>query len=117
MAWDPLEGELSEKLDKCPYVSLSHDRKLQLAESNKPHDDIVPEGAEEKADEEITDEEMSLFDIHMPGVMTAEEVLSEIDLDHWLLLVHGNFVHMSVRNRRITLPFSLQTMLLEEGKE
>ena len=32
----------------------------------------------------------------MPGVLTAEEV-EALDLDHWLLLVRGSFVHMVVR--------------------
>lgn len=102
MTWDPLEGELNEKLDQRPYVSLSHDRKLQSAEGNKQLDATITEGEEERADEEINDEEMSLFDIHMPGVMTAEEVLSQIDLDHWLLLVHGSFVHMNVSDHHRT---------------
>lgn len=31
----------------------------------------------------------------MPGVLTVEEV-EALDLDHWLLLVHGSFVHMIV---------------------
>lgn len=38
---------------------------------------------------------MSLFDIHMPGILTLEQVRA-LDLDHWLLLVHGSFVHMIV---------------------
>jgi arginyl-tRNA---protein transferase len=104
MTWDPLEEELSEKLDKRPYVSLSRDRKrLQSATAENPEPDDAgavrtkgTKGTEEVADEEINDEEVSLFDIHMPGVMTAEEVHSQIDLDHWLLLVHGSFVNMNV---------------------
>lgn len=43
---------------------------------------------------------MSLFDIHMPGVLTVEEVLA-LDLDHWLLLVHGSFLEMIVSNHPI----------------
>ena len=38
---------------------------------------------------------MSLFDIHMPGVLTVEQV-EGLDLDHWLLLVRGTLVHMIV---------------------
>ncbi|KAE8147746.1 Arginyl-tRNA-protein transferase [Aspergillus avenaceus] len=87
-AWDPLDGELAKKLDERPYVSLSRDRRL--AAQDTPHsavDDVAD------ADAEINDEEVSLFDLHMPGVMTLEEVKA-LDLDHWLLLVHGSFVHM-----------------------
>ncbi|KAF9883582.1 Arginyl-tRNA--protein transferase 1 [Aspergillus nanangensis] len=82
--WDPLDGELSKKLDQRSYVSLSRDRRL------------ASEGMSESTAEaktEINDEEVSLFDVHMPGVMTLEEVKA-VDLDHWLLLVHGSFVHM-----------------------
>lgn len=82
--WDPLDGELSQKLDKRKYVSLSHDR---ANPSSSEEEETVPELANE--------EELSLFDIHMPGVLTADQVLSQLDLDHWLLLVHGSFVHMS----------------------
>lgn len=31
----------------------------------------------------------------MPGVLTLKEV-EALDLDHWLLLYHGTFVHMIV---------------------
>lgn len=81
--WDPLAGELSEKLDTRPYVSLSRDRS--------------PTAAEEQVqlDPDVNEEELSLFDIHMPGVLTLREV-EALDLDHWLLLYHGTFVHMIV---------------------
>ena len=83
--WEPLDGELSKKLDERPYVSLSHDR--HAAQNTTTHSD--------PADAEINDEEVSLFDLHMPGVLTLEQVKA-LDLDHWLLLVHGTFVHMNV---------------------
>ncbi|KAF7128588.1 hypothetical protein CNMCM5793_003376 [Aspergillus hiratsukae] len=84
--WDPLDGELTKKLDERPYVSLSRDRRLAAQG--------LPESSEiEAAEEEINDEEMSLFDLHMPGVMTLDEVKS-LDLDHSLLLVQGSLVHM-----------------------
>lgn len=81
--WDPLDGELRQKLDKRKYVSLSRDRA-----NPRPSDE------EEPIPELANQEAMSLFDIRMPGVLTADEVLTQLDLDHWLLLVHGNFVHM-----------------------
>ncbi|KAE8348284.1 arginine-tRNA-protein transferase [Aspergillus coremiiformis] len=86
--WDPLDGELAAKLDKRPYVSLSRDRRLAAQDTPETAESDVTE-----ADDEINDEEVSLFDLHMPGVMSLEEVKA-LDLDHWLLLVHGNFVHM-----------------------
>lgn len=86
--WDPLDGELSKKLDERPYVSLSRDRQT----STTTGDDNA---ATQEADTEINDEEVSLFDLNMPGNMTLDEVKA-LDLDHWLLLVHGTFVHMIV---------------------
>ncbi|KAB8235495.1 arginine-tRNA-protein transferase [Aspergillus alliaceus] len=86
--WDPLDGELATKLDERPYVSLSHDRRLAAQDTPEPAENDATE-----ADAEINDEEVSLFDLHMPGVLSLEEVKA-LDLDHWLLLVHGSFVHM-----------------------
>jgi len=81
--WHPLDGEFVKKLDQKPYVSLS--REQHNPEPNK----------ESEADAEINDEEVSLFDLHMPGVLSVEETKA-LDLDHWWLLVHGSFVHMIV---------------------
>ncbi|KAL4795210.1 arginine-tRNA-protein transferase [Aspergillus venezuelensis] len=89
--YDPLEGELTEKLDKRPYVSLSRDRKL--AESGAEPRTEAKE-AEETADAEMNDEEVSLFALNMPGVLTVEEI-KRLDLGSWALLVHGTFVHMA----------------------
>jgi arginine-tRNA-protein transferase len=89
LTWDPLDGELTKKLDERPYVSLSRDRRLAAQGQ--------PESTElESAEEEINDEEMSLFDLHMPGVMTLDEVKT-LDLDRSLLLVRGSLVQMMVR--------------------
>lgn len=83
-AWDPLDGELSKKLDTQPYVSMSRERAPQNA---KPFPDIAPD---------VDETELSLFDINMPGVLTLEEVKA-LDLNHWHLLYHGSFVQMEVR--------------------
>ncbi|OJJ80600.1 arginyltransferase [Aspergillus glaucus CBS 516.65] len=84
-AWHPLDGDFVKKLDQKPYVSLS--REQREAESSKEGE------SENEADAEVNDEEVSLFDLHMPGVLSVEETKA-LDLDHWLLLVHGSFVHM-----------------------
>lgn len=83
--WNPLDGELSTKLNDRPYVSLSRDRTL-AAQGISESGNVV--------DDNLNDEEVSLFDLHMPGVLTVEEV--EALLDHWVLLVRGAFVHMAV---------------------
>lgn len=38
---------------------------------------------------------MSLFDLHMPGALTVEQV-EELDLDHWLLFFQKTFFSMNV---------------------
>ena len=90
MTWDPLD-ELIAKLNKRKYVSLSRDRARQLTSLEMNNEE---EEKEEDLPELVNEEALSLFTIGMPGVLTAEEVLSQMDLDHWLLLVHGTFVHM-----------------------
>lgn len=79
--WDPLDGELTEKLNTRSYVSLSRDRvgtAPPIPQNNPDSDDDV-----------------SLFDIGMPGVLTVAQVQA-LDLDHWLLFFRNNFVHMEV---------------------
>lgn len=87
--WDPLDGELSQKLDQRPYVSLSRDRSSTATE-------------EPTLDPDVNEEELSLFDIHMPGVLTLDEVKA-LDLDHWNLLFQGTFVNMIVRRGPVNL--------------
>lgn len=81
-----MAGELSQKLDERPYVSLSRDRSSATTEDSSSKPPLDPD---------VNEEESSLFDIHMPGVLTLDEVKA-LDLDHWYLLVHGTFVHMNV---------------------
>lgn len=81
--WDPLDGELTQKLDARPYVSLSRDRSGNTEEPS-------PKESIDQANEEA----LSLFDIHMPGVLTLDEV-NALNLGNWNLLYHGTFVHLS----------------------
>lgn len=81
--WDPLDGELTEKLNSRSYVSLSRDRASNPA----------PLVSEKDVDPNA--EDVSLFDLGMPGVLTLPQV-KELDLDHWLLFFNNNFVHMNV---------------------
>ncbi|KAJ0422867.1 arginine-tRNA-protein transferase [Aspergillus carlsbadensis] len=90
--WDPLDGELTLKLNDCSYVSLSRDRQTAISSTENPNESKAND--EEAADAEINDEEVSLFTLHMPGVLTVDEV-QKLDLGSWPLLVHGSFVHMA----------------------
>ena len=49
-------------------------------------------------DPDVNEEELSLFQINMPGVLTLDEVKA-LHLENWHLLYHGTFVQMSVRFR------------------
>ncbi|KAJ5540971.1 hypothetical protein N7494_006047 [Penicillium frequentans] len=82
--WDPLDGELTEKLDKRPYVSLSRDR-------SSGTEDPTPTSS---TDSKVNEEELSLFALNMPGVLTLEETKA-LKLENWYLLYHGSFVQMS----------------------
>ncbi|EEH23067.2 hypothetical protein PABG_05278 [Paracoccidioides brasiliensis Pb03] len=96
LTWDPFE-DYKEKFDRHPYVSLSHDRAIQAAKKGEGGVETEPAAEENdqwKVESEPNEEEMSLFDIHMPGVLTLKEVEEQIDLDHWQLFVHGVLVEM-----------------------
>lgn len=116
-----------KELDKHPYVSLSRQRRsgptappnsdaaqLENVEEHKTNDTSTlqaptsakdngnaAEGSESEEETEIP--EGSLFDMNIPGVLTAEEVENQIDLDRMLLLANGSFVEMEVRLRSLAL--------------
>ncbi|KAJ5928420.1 Arginyl-tRNA-protein transferase [Penicillium verhagenii] len=84
-AWDPLDGELTEKLDKRPYVSLSRDRSTDTIDDAK---------STPSTDPDVSEEDLSLFALNMPGVLTLAETKA-LKLENWYLLYHGTFVQMS----------------------
>lgn len=102
-AYDPLDGELSQKLDSRSYVSLSRDRSSTSTTDPK---------SEPQLDPDVNEEELSLFSIHMPGVLTLDQVKA-LDLDHWYLVVHGSFVHVNVRTSFLSLQ-DLQLLMTHE---
>ncbi|KAI9368448.1 arginine-tRNA-protein transferase [Aspergillus egyptiacus] len=113
--WDPLDGELAQKLDIRPYVSLSRDRR-QAATDTDTDTSPTKSSTEAEAEAEINDEEVSLFDLHMPGVLTREEV-KRLDLGSWPLLVRGSFLHMDDlvgwENMRVDDPQSIKGIVAE----
>ncbi|KAM5454371.1 Arginyl-tRNA--protein transferase 1 [Microsporum audouinii] len=86
--WESLDEVFAPKLDKRRYVSPSRDREAASTPADVPD---VPDVYEDIPEEES----MSLFDLHMPGVLTAEELRSQVDLDHWHLLIRGMLVEMT----------------------
>ncbi|EFE40693.1 hypothetical protein TRV_04587, partial [Trichophyton verrucosum HKI 0517] len=74
--WHSLDEVFAPKLDKQRYFSTSGQQ--------------VPDVYEDIPDEDA----MSLFDLHMPGVLTVQQLKSTVDLDHWHLLIRGMLVEM-----------------------
>ncbi|KAF2016875.1 arginine-tRNA-protein transferase 1 [Aaosphaeria arxii CBS 175.79] len=82
--WDPLDGELRELFDAKPYVSLSRERRLGAAPPSAEVDEYIHPSAKEAG--EAVENGLSLFDLKMPGLMTAEEV-EEYPLDQQAIQV------------------------------
>ncbi|KDB23964.1 hypothetical protein H109_04205 [Trichophyton interdigitale MR816] len=74
--WHSLDEVFAPKLDNQRYFSTSGQQ--------------VPDVYEDIPDEDT----MSLFDLHMPGVLTVEQLKSAVDLDHWHLLIRGMLIEM-----------------------
>ncbi len=107
--WNPLDGELRSLLDSKPYVSLSRERARgeSLAAATVMHDKPSSELGGDNTSEHplLTAAEagaavqngMSLFDLKIPGVMTAEEVESTVDLGSTPIRVRGRHAEVQVR--------------------
>ncbi|DAA78713.1 TPA_exp: Uncharacterized protein A8136_2498 [Trichophyton benhamiae CBS 112371] len=74
--WHSLDEVFAPKLDNQRYFSIAGQQ--------------VPDVYEDIPDEDA----MSLFDLHMPGVLTVQQLKSTVDLDHWHLLIRGMLVEM-----------------------
>lgn len=80
-AWDLLDDEVKKKLDTSKYVSLSGDRsepqgidgEVRLLESKST----------------LVDEDVPLFARGMPGILSKEHLLTDIDLDKIKLRIRG----------------------------
>lgn len=98
LTWSPFD-DYKEKLDRRRYVSLSRDRALEAtrqAGGDVESQSSAKENETSNADPLVDEQELSLFDIHMPGVLTLQQVEEQVDLDHWKLLAHGVLVEMTV---------------------
>ncbi|ORX99279.1 arginine-tRNA-protein transferase [Clohesyomyces aquaticus] len=82
--WNPLDGELRELLDKQTYVSLSREHRLKTESSSSTTDGDggkdgsavplpfpIPTAAEAG---KAVQNNLSLFDLQVPGLMTSEEI-------------------------------------------
>lgn len=73
-AWDPLDDEVLQKLDRSTYVSLSRDRRLEAYRRN-------PAAVDNGSNEENA-RGRGLFNVGMPGAMPLDEVLRQINLNN-----------------------------------
>lgn len=95
MAWDPLDGELRQLLDRKKYISMSSERRSGYGPGNEDSpqaiesdEDSIKLAKPTEATEAIL-EGLSLFDLHIPGVMTAGEVEEQINIGEVGIQVRG----------------------------
>lgn len=119
--WNPFDEDYRQKLDKRKYVSPSRDVKASLVEpedtpaassealpaeeskndTTKSRAAIHADDQDLELDEDDSDNDDaeippgSLFDYHVPGVLTKEAV-AKVDLDHWKLVVRNTLVDFEV---------------------
>lgn len=95
--WNPLDADLKRLMDRQKYVSPSRERRLrelkvasavgaeaavddtkEATTTHNPPDFPLPTAREAGA---AVSRGMSLFELKVPGIMTAEEVEEQLDLD------------------------------------
>ena len=102
---------MSRKLDSNKYVSLSRERQSLQAEdspniseeeatadeegstTHTSSNDAQEEESNSDSDTEIEGTK-SLFHMHMPGIMSSEELEAQMDLSEWPLLIRHQVVQM-----------------------
>ncbi|EFQ99259.1 arginyl-tRNA-protein transferase 1 [Nannizzia gypsea CBS 118893] len=97
--WHSLDEVFAPKLETQRYFSTSGQQ--------------IPDDYEDIPDEDA----LSLFDLHMPGVLTVEQLKSTIDLDHWHLLIRNMLVEMidlvGWEDSSVTNPQSIKGIVAE----
>ncbi|KAI9804571.1 MAG: Arginyl-tRNA--protein transferase 1 [Piccolia ochrophora] len=90
--WDALDDDLRSRLDVRKYVSLSRERRLGIgAPTEKRAQDNTPEtqSAPDADESESSNTTSSLFSTSMPGVLTASQVSTTMDLGKVRIRVRG----------------------------
>lgn len=117
--WTPLDAELNSLLDSKKYVSLSRERQkgdnlrpFNGATSGAPDPpisepaDLQPIPTENALDEaqleyvpsdpkDAADGSMSLLTMKMPGIMSAEDLQEQIEIDKIRILLRGGELHQT----------------------
>lgn len=88
--WNLLDNELKNKLSEKKYVSLSREKTIgevsaDEMETGKKNDD----GSDSDDDPPVLNPDTPLFSRNMPGILTKEQLLTEVDLDHVKLRIRG----------------------------
>lgn len=131
-SWDLLDDNLKRKLDRSKYLSLSRERSEGAsAEENPPSEALedqmeTQDTADENEDFEVEDSDdeppvpdpdVPLFARGMPGVLTKDQLLADIDLDHIKLRVRGQEAEtcdlVSWETRSIDDPHSIKGAIAE----
>ncbi|KAL2351855.1 arginine-tRNA-protein transferase [Cryomyces antarcticus] len=99
LQWNAMDDEMRALLDTQKYVSISRERRLateqnEATEADKSEPDKHSGATVDQQylfddPAEAADSGLSLFDLTMPGMMTANEVMEHIDLDHMSLEIRG----------------------------
>ncbi|TKA81403.1 hypothetical protein B0A49_00862 [Cryomyces minteri] len=99
LEWNELDDEIRALLAIQKYVSISRERRLateqteaieaEKCKSDKQSGAIVDQQYLFDNPAEAADSDLSLFDLTMPGMMTVNEVMEHIDLDHMSLEIRG----------------------------
>jgi arginyl-tRNA---protein transferase len=133
--WNLLDTDFRTNLDTHPYYSHSGTRKrlntsletnsttraaVHTPKDPNPEPQIDYTTLELDSDNDSADEteipEGSLFDYHVPGIMTKEEV-ERLRLGEWRLLVRTSFVAMKAVSRwdemKVTDPQSIKGIVAE----
>lgn len=95
--WHPLEGEMRALLDKKPYVSMSRERRRKEMGIDGEQDDYsdYPYPTAAEAGKAVS-KGVSLFELKVPGLMTAEEIEEQLDLATMPIRVGGRMAEAQV---------------------
>ncbi|TVY29724.1 Arginyl-tRNA--protein transferase [Lachnellula hyalina] len=96
--WNLLDNGLKNKLSDKKYVSLSREKTIGEVSTDAPGDEMetekkIDDGLYSDDDPSSLDPDTPLFSRKMPGILTKEQLLTEVDLDHVKLRLRGQEAH------------------------
>ncbi|RDL39021.1 Arginine-tRNA-protein transferas-like protein 1 [Venustampulla echinocandica] len=91
--WDLLDDSLKKKLDSGKYGRLPHEgseeasQSIELSDGVTESDKITDEASDSDNSPPLVDPDIPIFLRSIPGILTADQILTEVDLDHIKLRV------------------------------